>query len=302
MNDSLKLYQQLVSVRDYLRYAISCFSKNNIFFGHGCSNAFDEAAFLILRSLHLPVDQLDPFLDAQLTVAERMHILEQINKRIEQRMPAPYLVKEAWLQNYRFFVDERTIVPRSFIAELLVQGLSPWIDVDHPPHRILDLCTGSGCLAIIAADVFPNCQVDAVDISSPALTVAKKNVEQYALQDQVALIESDLFSKLPTQHYDLIMCNPPYVNSASMDKLPDEYKWEPELALAGGSDGMDLIRTILRQAPNYLKSNAMLLLEIGNEKIHFEQAFPHLNPIWLDTSGGDEMVLLLSKSQLTTNS
>ncbi len=292
---------QLKTVRDLVRFAVSRFNAKGLSFGHGSHNAFDEAVYLVLFALHLPLDRLDPFLDARVLSDEKKHVLDLIEQR-ESGVPAAYLTREAWLGDYRFYVDQRTIIPRSLIAELLFEGLDPWISAPAEVGRVLDLCTGSGCLAIIAADVFPNAQVDAIDISTDALAVAAINVENYGLGDRIRLIESNLFEQLGRERYDLILCNPPYVNSDSMRRLPDEYRNEPALALDGGTDGMDLIRTIIKDAPARLhkRKDSCLVLEIGHELPHFEAAFPRLPYVALSTSAGDDHVVHLSAAAMRT--
>lgn len=296
---------RLCTVRDVLRFAVSRFGAHGLHFGHGNSNAWDEAVYLVLHTLHLPPDRLEPFLDARLTDLERDALLHLIRRRVEERIPAAYLTGEAWLGDYRFTVDQRVIVPRSFIAELLFEGLEPWVDDPARVLRVLDLCTGSACLAIIAAELFPHAEVDAVDLSPDALAVAAINVEQYRLSERVRLIESNLFDdldrKFGAQQYDLILSNPPYVNDASMATLPDEYRREPQLALAGGSDGLDLVRRILAQAAAHLKPGGLLVVEVGHERHHVEAAFPELPCTWLSTSAGDDMVFLLERHQLIEN-
>jgi len=232
------------TIRDLLRYAVTRFNAEKLFFGHGSSNAFDEAAYLILHTLNLPLDKLEPFYDARLLPDETATVLKVIERRAVERVPAAYLTNEAWLGDYRFYVDERVIVPRSFIAELIPEQFSPWVADAESVTHILELCTGSGCLPIMLADAFPNAHIDAVDISPDALGVARRNVEEYRLQDRITLIESDLYAKVPKKKYDLIVTNPPYVNAGSMSKLPQEYLREPQLALAGGGDRMHLVRKI----------------------------------------------------------
>lgn len=291
-------FPQLKTIRDVLRYAVSRFNAEHLFFGHGTQDALDEAAYLILHTLHLPLDKLDPFLDANLLDAELNTLLHIIERRCKLRVPAPYITQESWLQGYRFYVDERVIIPRSFIAELLKEQFTPWIENPLDVKNVLDLCTGSGCLAIIAADMFPNAQVDAVDISSDALAVAKRNIADYKLEQRVHLHQSDLFSSLPEKRYDLIISNPPYVNDASMAVLPTEFTYEPQLALAGGKDGMNLVRTILRKARAYMQRQGLLVIEIGHERPFAEQVFPETNFTWLTTSVGDDAVFLLRQDQL----
>ncbi|MDB5763521.1 MAG: prmB [Herminiimonas sp.] len=287
------------TLRDLLRYAVTRFNTARLFFGHGTSNALDEAAYLILHTLKLPLDKLDPFMDARLLPDEVGAILKVIERRATERVPAAYVTNEAWLGGYRFFVDERVIVPRSFIAELIPEQFSPWVNNPESIADILELCTGSGCLPIMLADAFPNAQVDAVDISADALAVARRNVDDYALQDRIALIESDLYARVPQKKYDLIVTNPPYVNADSMGKLPEEYRREPQIALAGGTDGMDLVRRIVEGAAQRLTTQGILMVEIGNEREHAEAAFPELELTWLSTSAGDDMVFLLTADQLT---
>ena len=286
------------TLRDVLRHAITRFNTEQLYFGHGSDNAFDEAAYLLLHTLKLPLDQLDPFLDARLTTDEIQTLLGLIERRANDRVPVAYLTNEALLSDYRFYVDERVIVPRSFIAELIPVQFQPWVPDPDAVHKVLELCTGSGCLAIMLADAFPNAQIDAVDLSVDALEVANKNVAEYELQDRVTLYQSDLYEKLPTKKYDLIVTNPPYVNSVSMLKLPPEYRAEPQLALAGGDDGMDLVRRIVAGAKERLTTSGVLVVEIGNEFAHAEAAFAELELTWLSTSAGDESVFLLTADQL----
>ena len=286
------------TVRDVLRYAVTRFTTARLSYGHGSTNAYDEAAYLVLHTLHLPLDTLEPFLDARLLTSEINTVLHIIERRVELRVPAAYLTNEAWLGDYRFYVDQRVIVPRSYIAELLRDQLSPWVPDPDAVGGVLELCTGSGCLAIIAADVFPEAKVDAVDISADALAVAKQNVEAYELQDRVTLIESDLTEKLGRKRYDVILANPPYVPEASMARLPREYTHEPRLALAGGTDGLDIVRKIIRQARAHLNRGGVLVVEVGHERPAVEAAFPEMNMTWLSTSAGDDMVFLLTQDQL----
>lgn len=286
------------TLRDMLRLAVTRFNEASLFFGHGSSNAFDEAAYLVLKSLSLPLDKLEPFLDARLTPEEIGRIRMLIDRRVAERIPAAYLTTEAWLQGYRFYVDKRVIIPRSFIAELIMEQFAPWVDDPDTPRHILELCTGSGCLAIMMADAFPQAQIDAVDLSAEALDVARINVDDYEMNDRISLIQSDLYQALPAGKYDLIVTNPPYVNSTSMEKLPPEYLHEPQMALAGGDDGMDLVRKIVSGAGQYLNDNGILIVETGNEAHYAKAAFPDLELTWLSTSGGDDRVFLIEASQL----
>ena len=289
----------LCSVRDLIRYGVSRFNETKLFFGHGSDNAWDEAVYLVLFALHLPPDQLEPFMEARILPAERERALSLIDLRCEQRLPAPYLTHEAWLQGHRFHVDQRVIVPRSPIAELLMNQLSPWISDPYEVTGILDLCTGCGCLAIIAAHQFPEAFIDATELSRDALDVAAINVTQHGLDDRLNLHQGSLYDPLPVAaRYDLIICNPPYVNTSSMGKLPAEYRHEPRLALAGGDDGMDVVRTIIEQAPAHLSEAGWLVIEIGHERAFFDAAFPELEPVWLDTTEASDQILLLSRGQL----
>lgn len=290
--------QQLSTVRDLMRFAVSRFNEAQLFFGHGTQNAYDEAAYLILHSLHLPLDILDPFLDARLTSQELETVLDILERRTLERIPSAYLTHEAWLGDFRFYVDERVIVPRSFIAELLREQLSPWVEDPETVTSALDLCTGSGCLAILMAHAFPNADIDAADISPDALEVAQRNVGDYGLEHHIRLVQSDLFSNLGEQRYDVIISNPPYVNAPSVEALPEEYKHEPELALGSGEDGLDATRIILREAPKHLNPGGILVVEIGHNRDVLEAAYPELPFSWLETSAGDEFVFLLRREQL----
>jgi ribosomal protein L3 glutamine methyltransferase len=287
-----------VTIRDLLRYAVSRFQGAELYFGHGSSNAYDEAVYLILFTLNLPIDQLDPYLDARLLSDEIEGVLDVIERRTSDRIPAAYLTREAWLGDYRFYVDERVLVPRSFIAELVPDKFAPWISNPDSVENVLELCTGSGCLAIMLAEAFPNAEVDATDISEDALDVAEINIADFELQERVEPIQSDLYNNLPPMKYDLIVANPPYVNSASMETLPEEYRHEPQGALAGGVDGMDLVRRIVNEAGQWLTDDGILIVEIGNEFENTEAAFPNLELTWLSTSGGDDRVFLIEAKQL----
>jgi ribosomal protein L3 glutamine methyltransferase len=267
-------------------------------FGHGTTNAFDEAAWLVLWQLGLPLDDLDGVAGLAVSPEQQDSVEELLGERIRSRRPAAYLTREAWLQGVPFYVDERAIVPRSFIAELIVNGtLDAWLD--EQTRRVLDLCTGNGSLAVLAAMAWPDVNVDAADISPAALDVARINVDKHGLQDRIGIIESDGLHGAPGP-YDLILCNPPYVNAASMAQLPPEYRAEPELALAGGDDGMDFIRGLLRDAPARMNQHAVLVLEIGNERANFESAFARLEAVWLETSAGEDQVLLITRESLVS--
>jgi ribosomal protein L3 glutamine methyltransferase len=292
------LAQELETVRDWLRYAVSRFTEAGLFFGHGTTDAYDEAAYVILHTLHLPLDRLEPFLDARLTHPEREAVLDIVARRVNERIPAAYLTREAWLGEYRFYVDERVLIPRSYIAELLREGLRPWIPEPARIQTALDLCTGSGCLAILLAHRFPNADVDAADISSDALAVALRNVADHGLQGRVNLIRSDLLSNLTEKNYDLIVSNPPYVTEMAMEELPPEYRHEPRLALAGGDDGLDAVRTILARAAEFLTPDGVLVVEVGQNRAAAEAAFPRLPFTWLATESSEESVFLLKREDL----
>ena len=289
---------ELSTLRDLMRFSVSRFSEAGLFFGHGSDNAWDESAYLLLHTLHLPLDRLEPLMDARLTSDERAAVLHIIERRISERLPAAYLTNEAWLGDCRFYVDQRVIVPRSHIAELLREQLSPWIDDPWAVGRVLDLCTGSGCLAILAAQAFPEARVDAVDLSPDALAVARRNVDDYQLKSRLHLVESDAFAGIAGERYDVIISNPPYVNAESMTTLPEEYRREPVLALASGEDGLDFVRIILKEAADHLNPKGVLVVEIGNNQSELERAFPEIPFTWLDTAAGDQFVFMLHREDL----
>ena len=288
----------LRTLRDVLRFAVTRFNESDLAYGHGQANAFEEASFLILRSLKLPLDKLEFFADAYLTHAEINALLQVIERRVKKRIPAAYLLNEAWLMGYRFHVDESVIIPRSFIGELLRDDLQPWVDDPDGVTDILDLCTGSGCLAVMAADAFPNAKVDAVDISADALQVARRNVDEYHFEDRITLVKSDLFEGLNNKRYDVILCNPPYVTDAAMAKLPKEYQHEPKLALAGGADGMTLVKNIVRQARGHLKRGGLLFVEVGDGRPEVERVLGDVPMTWLTTSAGDDMIFMARQEEL----
>ena len=288
----------LITLRDWLRYAVSRFNAAGLFFGHGSGNAFDEAAYLILHTLHLPLDRLEPFLDARLLPDEVEKLGAMLERRVRERIPAAYLTREAWLQGYRFYVDERVIVPRSFLAPMILEQFQPWLADPFGVGRALDLCTGSGCLAILLAEAFPEAQVDAVDLSPDALAVARRNVDDYGLAERVQLLEGDLFAPLGKQTYDLIVSNPPYVNAESVAALPPEYLREPALALGSGEDGLDATRVILGRAARHLNPGGLLAVEIGHNRAALEAAFPDLDFAWPEIEGGEDTVFVLSREQL----
>ncbi|MDH5286946.1 MAG: 50S ribosomal protein L3 N(5)-glutamine methyltransferase [Betaproteobacteria bacterium] len=289
---------ELVTLRDWLRWAVSRFAEARLTFGHGTTNAYDEACYLLLHALHLPLDRLEPFLDTRLTGAERQAVADLLARRIEQRIPAAYLTREAWLGDFRFYVDERVIIPRSHIAEALPDVLTPLLGDPANVREALDLCTGSGCLAILLAHAYPNADVDAVDISADALAVAQRNVSEYGLADRINLVRSDLFANLPDKNYDLIICNPPYVLAGAMEYLPQEYRHEPGIALSGGDDGMDLVRTIVRDAPRFLAPDGALVVEVGHNRMQAEAAFPRLPFTWLAVPGAEDGIFFLRREEL----
>jgi ribosomal protein L3 glutamine methyltransferase len=288
----------LRTIRDALRFAVTTFNETGLYFGHGQVDAYDEAAFLVLRALSLPLERMEVFLDAFLTMGEINSLLQLIDRRVRSRLPAAYLLNESWLQGYRFYVDTRCIIPRSFIAELLKDELQPWVEDPLTVRHVLDLCTGSGCLAIMAANVFPEAEVDAIDVSLDALAVATRNVDDYELRSRVRLLSSNLFEAIKGRRYDLILSNPPYVTESAMDKLPPEYRHEPRVALAGGNDGMDLVRSIIGAARAHLEPGGLLIVEVGDGRAAVERSFPDLPLTWLTTSAGDGMVFLARQEDL----
>lgn len=288
----------LKTVRDMIRFANSQFNDANLHFGHGSDNAYDEAVYLILQTLKLPLNTLEPYLDAVLLPSERAQLLYLIQRRVQERIPVAYLTNHAKQGDFDFYVDERVIIPRSFIYELLGEPLRPWIEHDELIHRALDLCTGSGTLAIQMAEHYPAAKIDAVDISLEALEVASINVEDYHLENRIELIHTDLFTGLDDKTYDLIVSNPPYVDAESVADLPDEYTYEPELALGSGIDGLDATREILLRAAKHLNPKGVLLVEIGHNRDVLERTYPELPFMWLETSGGDGFVFLLTREQL----
>ena len=290
-----------MTLQELLAQATERLAAAPLAYGHGTTNARDEAAWLMLWQLGLPLDSDLDALAAQAVAPEQADAVNAlIARRIETRQPAAYLTREAWLQGVAFYVDERAIVPRSFIAELIADGdFDDWLS--DTTSQVLDLCTGNGSLAVLTAMAWPDVQVTGADLSADALAVARINVDKHNLQDRITLIESDGLANCPGP-YDLIICNPPYVNATSMGKLPAEYLAEPEMALAGGTDGMDFIRNLLRDAPSKLSPDGVLVLEIGNERPFFEAAFPHLEAVWLATSAGNDQVLLLTAESLLVQS
>lgn len=289
---------ELVTVRDWIRYAVTRFNRAGCFFGHGLTDAYDEAVYLVLHTLALPLDRLEPFLDACIPSDERETIYDVIERRATERLPAAYITGEAWLGDFRFTVDPRVIVPRSYFAELLENGFSPWIPDPAAVGSAMDMCTGSGCLAILMAHAFPNAEIVAVDISADALEVARENVAAYGLEGRIRLVQSDVFAAVPEQPFDFILSNPPYVTRQAMDSLPPEYLHEPGLALGSGEDGLDLVRKLLAGAGRYLKPEGLLAIEVGHNRHIVEQNFPALTPTWLSGPSGEDKIFLLEKGQL----
>jgi len=300
VSNSSEISSELHTLRDYLRWGISEFGRAGLFFGHGTDNALDEARVLVLHGLNLPLD-LDPaLLDARLTMFEREQVLQLIKRRVEERLPAAYLTHEAWFAGLSFYVDERVLVPRSPIAELIGQGFEPWLGGEYP-LRILDLCTGSGCIGIACAYQFEDASVDLVDISLDALNVADINIARHELGDRVRAVQSDVFDLLSGEKYDLIVSNPPYVDAGDLATMPAEYQREPALGLASGPDGLDITRRILREAADYLNDNGVLIVEVGNSCIALDAAFPLVPFMWLEFEHGGHGVFVITREQLLEN-
>ena len=293
----LKETEELETILDFLRFSLSYACHSNLYYGHGTDNAWDDMNSLILRSLSLPYD-LDPnLLNGRLTSGEKKHLREQLEKRVNQRMPVPYLIKEAYFCDLPFYVDERVLIPRSPIAELIKNEFSPWIEADDV-HRVLDLCTGSACIAIACCYAFPEALVDAVDISTEALAVAAINREQLGVEEQLTLIESDCFESVSPNQYDIIVSNPPYVSKEEMQTLPDEFRHEPVLALETGKNGLAIVETILAHAYSYLSDKGILVVEVGNSEEALVDAYPHVPFTWLEMAEGGQGIFLLTKAQL----
>ena len=298
MEHSASVTATLETVRDYIRWAATCFNQEQVYFGHGSDNAWDEAVFLVLGALHLPWDTDPAVLDSRLVPEERQRVCELIEKRTKERVPVAYLIKEAWFAGIPFYVDERVLVPRSPIAELIEKGFTPWLCGDEVGN-ILDMCTGSGCIGIACAMAFPSAEVDLVDISNDALEVAEINIKRHHLDGQVNAIASDLFAELSTDRkYDLIVTNPPYVDAGDLASMPGEYHHEPPLGLGSGDDGLDCIRRILRDAPNYLTEYGVLVGEVGNSCEALSEAYPDVPFLWLDLEQGGHGVFVLTAGQL----
>ena len=288
----------LDTLDEIFRFAVARFRAARLAYGHGTTNARDEAAFLVLEALRLPIDRLDPYLDLRPTAAERARLLTLIDARVSLRLPAPYLVGAAYMHGVRFHADRRALIPRSFIGDMLADGVLPIGDAGRI-KRVLDLCTGSGCLAILAALTFPRARIDAADLSAGALALARRNVASHRLGDRIALHRGDLFAPLQGRRYDLILSNPPYVDAQAMAKLPPEYRHEPRMALAAGDDGLDLVRRILAEAPRHLSKHGALICEIGRGRAKLEAAFPRLPFLWLDTEQSEGEVFWIAGRELS---
>lgn len=287
---------ELHTLQDLIRWTVSRFNAANLFYGHGTDNAWDEAVQLILPTLYLPLDVPAHVMNSRLTSSERLRVVERVVKRINDRTPVAYLTNKAWFCGLEFYVDERVLVPRSPIGELIEVNFSPWLT--HEPERIMDLCTGSGCIAIACAHAFPDAEVDAIDISADALAVAEQNIQDHGLEQQVFPIRSDLFRDLPKEKYNLIVSNPPYVDEEDMNSLPQEFTHEPELGLAAGTDGLKLVRRILANAPDYLTEDGILICEVGNSMVHMMDQYPQIPFTWLEFENGGHGVFMLTRQQL----
>ena len=291
-----QVHNDLHSIKDYLRWAYSCFNRADIFYGHGQDNGWDEALQLVLSALHLPLDVPDALFDGRLALSEKQAIIHLIKERLGRRVPVAYLTNSAWFCGLEFYVDERVLIPRSPIGELIQQGFGGLLK--NSPKRILDMCTGSGCIAIACAEQFPEAEVDAVDLSFEALDVAEFNIERHQLTHRVFPIQSDLFTQLPQDQYDLIVTNPPYVDQDDIEDMPEEFRHEPMLALEAGEDGLVLVKRILAQAGEYLTKNGVLICEVGNSMVHLIEQYPTVPFKWIEFKQGGDGVFALTKPQL----
>jgi len=290
--------RNLKTIRDVFRWAISEMETADLSYGHGSPDSYEEASFLVCRGLKLPFEHFEEFLDSHLTQSELSRLVHMVDRRVHDKTPVAYLLKEAWLTEHMFYIDERALIPRSYIAELIEEDFEPWIENPDEIGTVLDMCTGSGCLAILAQGIFPNASVTGADLSADALEVARKNRELYGMQDTLELVESDLFANLEGRRFDLIISNPPYVTQAAMDALPAEYRHEPAMALGAGDDGMDIVRRMLPEARHHLTENGRMIVEVGDGAAAVEALFPGLDIMWLVTSGGDDQVFLVTKDAL----
>jgi ribosomal protein L3 glutamine methyltransferase len=293
-----EIIESLHSIRDFLRWGMTQFQRANCYYGHGTDNAYDEALGLILHTLALPIDTPLPVLDARLIPSERADVLRVLKMRFRQHLPAPYITGEAWFANYKFVVDERVLIPRSPLAELIEERFAPWLNSDGETLRVLDLCTGSGCIGIACALYLPEAEVVVSDISSDALDVALTNIERHDLQDRVQVVQSDLFAALAGERFDVIVSNPPYVDATDMSALPLEFEHEPRMALEAGDDGLDLVCVMLREAAEYLNENGLLIVEVGNSWVALEESYPTVPFTWLEFERGGDGVFLLTREQL----
>ena len=291
------LTKELITIRDLIRWGVTTFEKAGLYYGHGMGNALDEAVFIALSTLKLPLNIAESYFDSRLTTAEREEILTLYQRRITERVPAAYLTHEAWFAGLKFYINESVLVPRSPIAELIEERFSPWIEAENV-DSILDLCTGSGCIGIACAYAFDWAEVDLADISPAAIEIAQKNIDNHQLQDQVTVYQSDLFAALQGKTYDIIVTNPPYVDAVDMSILPDEFKREPELGLAAGDDGLDLVKVILKQAANHLNPGGILVVEVGNSQYALEELLPQVGFYWLEFERGGQGIFLLTHEQL----
>ena len=295
--DRIQAIRELATIRDFIRWAMSRFNEAELFYGHGTDNAQDEATYLVLHTLNLPSQLHDSYLDTRLTETERKRLVTILMRRVDERIPAPYLTHEAWFAGMPFYVDERVLIPRSPIAELIEAQFQPWAKPAHV-NRVLDLCTGGGCIAIACALAFPEAQVDASDISEDALAVAQRNIREFGLGEQMRAVQSDLFSKLQGQKYSIIVSNPPYVDAQDMASLPPEFRHEPRLALEAGDDGLDLVFSILYQSVYHLQANGILVVEVGNSREALETLLPEVECVWFDFEHGGDGVFLLTAEQV----
>ena len=291
-----QVHNDLHSIKDYLRWAYSCFNRADVFYGHGQDNGWDEALQLVLSAVHLPLDVPDDLFDGRLALSEKQTIIHLIKERLGRRVPVAYLTNSAWFCGLEFYVDERVLIPRSPIGELIQQGFGGLLK--NSPKRILDMCTGSGCIAIACAEQFPEAEVDAVDLSFEALDVAEFNIERHQLTHRVFPIQSDLFTQLPHDQYDLIVTNPPYVDQDDIEDMPEEFRHEPMLALEAGEDGLVLVKRILAQAGEYLTKNGVLICEVGNSMVHLIEQYPTVPFKWIEFKQGGDGVFALTKPQL----